>query len=81
MYGGLVHHSRSVWSSDRISAPSQHGVHYGGVSPLRARTAKVFTWHWQEKFERRRTVLIYTEFRGLASGSQPSGESAGSEGA
>jgi hypothetical protein len=33
MYGGLVHHSRSVWSSDRISAPSQHGVHYGGVPP------------------------------------------------
>jgi hypothetical protein len=33
MYGGLVHHSRSVWSSDRISAPSQHGVHYGGFPP------------------------------------------------
>lgn len=31
MYGGLVHHSRSVWSSDRISAPPQHGVHHGGA--------------------------------------------------
>lgn len=46
------------------------------VSPLRARTAKVFPRHWQEKFERRRTVFsIYTEFRGLAAlsrrGNQP----------
>jgi len=60
MYGGLVHHFRSVWSSDRISAPSQHPVHYGGLaggSPIRARTAKVFQRQWQDKFERRRTVL------------------------
>ena len=32
MYGGLVHRFRSVWSSDRISAPSQHPVHYGGLA-------------------------------------------------
>jgi len=79
MYGGLVHHPCSVWSSDRISAPSQHPVHYGGLAggfpPPRPYRKSISRGTGRRNLNAAELFSIYTEFRGLVAlsrrGNQP----------